>query len=57
MDTDTRRYPVIVTVKISRELDEELRRRAREDDRPVTSVIRRLLIAAALPQTETGSGP
>jgi hypothetical protein len=40
------RFPSIVAVKLSRDVAHELRRRARADDRTLSSLVRRLLTDA-----------
>ena len=42
-DENGPRYPVMVGVKVSKEMDEEIRRKAKEDDRPVSAFLRRAL--------------
>jgi hypothetical protein len=43
------RYPEFVAVKMSTEQARELRRAAREDDRPLSAYLRRVLAAAVKP--------
>ena len=45
-ENDDPRYPVMVGVKVSKEMDEEIRRKAKEDDRPVSTFLRRTLSKA-----------
>jgi hypothetical protein len=52
MEKHGRRYPVLVAMKVSREMDAEIRRCAREDERPVSAFLRRT-IAKALQQRDT----
>jgi hypothetical protein len=40
------RYPVMVAVKVSKEMAEEIKRKAKEDDRPVAAFLRRTLSKA-----------
>jgi hypothetical protein len=43
---ETRRFPIVRHIKISRELNDEIVRRAREDERPIGSFVRRILSRA-----------
>ena len=43
------RYPELIGLKLSRELAEEIRRQAREDDRTVSGYLRRIIMAAVRP--------
>ena len=45
-ENDGPRYPVMVAVKVTKEMDEEIRRKAKEDDRPVSAFLRRTLSKA-----------
>jgi hypothetical protein len=45
-ENDGPRYPVMVAVKVSKEMDEKIRRKAKEDDRPVSAFLRRTLLRA-----------
>lgn len=47
---DSPRRLVLLGVKVPKELAQAVRRAAREDDRSVSAVVRRLLAAALLPQ-------
>jgi len=51
MKSNTGRFPVLVAVKMDRATAGELRRRAREDDRTVSSFVRRLLTDAVRKDT------
>lgn len=53
MTSKTARYPVMIGVKISRETERELRRRADADNRPVASFIRHTLLKALQEQPQT----
>jgi hypothetical protein len=45
-ENDGPRYPVMVAVKVSKELSEKIQRKAKEDDRPVSAFLRRTLSKA-----------
>lgn len=48
------RYPVIVAVKVSKEMNEEILRKAKDDDRPVSAFLRRTLARALRESSPSG---
>lgn len=57
MQHEQGRYPVTMTLKVSRELATELRRVARKDDRTLSGYVRRLLASAVKQQPTAAESP
>ena len=50
----TERFPELIGLKVSADLAAEIRRAARDDDRPISAFLRRLIASALRPAPSAG---